>query len=150
MIRMEPALQLSPLVRAKIKHAKIARLATVDAFNRPHVVPICFCFDGSAFFTAFDKKPKRVRPEELARARNVRANPCVALVIDHYDENWSRLWYVMVRGTAEFVPKSSTGERRQVIQQLKAKYPQYKGGILPEDAPILRITPKLVACWGDV
>jgi len=111
-------------------------------------VPVCFLYDGSVFYTAVDKKPKRLAPEELARVRHIRAMPQVALLIDEYYEEWRRLWFVLVRGTAELIPKSATRERARVIRQLRKKYRQYAAGMLPDDAPIIRITPKRIAFWG--
>jgi len=140
--------QTSSAIRTKLKQARVARLATSNAENRPHVVPVCFVYDGSAFYTAIDKKPKRSAPERLTRVRNIKLMPRVALLIDEYYEEWKRLWYVLVRGTAKLVPKSATRERAKVIRQLRKKYPQYAAGMLPDDAPIIRITPERIAFWG--
>jgi len=135
-------------IRSRLKEARVARLATLDAKNRPHVVPVCFLYDGSVFYTALDKKPKRLPPERLARVRHIRATPQVALLIDEYYEEWTRLWFVLVRGTAKLIPKSATRERARVIRQLRKKYAQYAAGMLADDAPIIRITPKRIALWG--
>jgi PPOX class probable F420-dependent enzyme len=110
------------------------------------MVPICFIYDGSFFYTAIDRKPKNVPPTQLARLKNIQTNPQVALLIDEYDEDWNRLWYVLVRGEAELV--SSSAERTRALAQLKAKYPQYRAGMLPDDAPVLRITPQRINIWG--
>jgi PPOX class probable F420-dependent enzyme len=111
-------------------------------------VPICFLYDGSVFYTAVDKKPKRLAPEKLARVRHISAMPHVAILIDEYYEEWTRLWLVLVRGTAKLIPKSATKERARVIRQLTQKYPQYAAGMLPDDAPIIRITPERITFWG--
>ncbi len=140
--------QVSSSIRSRLKKARVARFATLDAENRPHVVPVCFLYDGSVFYTALDKKPKRLPPERLARVRHIRATPQVALLIDEYYEEWTRLWFVLVRGTAKLIPKSATRERARVIRQLRKKYPQYAAGMLADDAPIIRITPKRIAFWG--
>ena len=121
-------------------------MATLDANREPHMVPICFSYDGSVFYTAIDRKPKRVAPTQLARMKNIRKNPQVALLIDEYDEDWSRLWYVLVRGEAELV--SAPAERKRALKQLRAKYPQYDSGMLADDAPILRISPQRITSWG--
>ena len=76
--------------------ARVARLATVSRDGRPHVVPICFVLDGDTLHTAVDEKPKRTR--SLQRLRNIEANPNVEVLIDGYDEDWSRLWWVRLRG----------------------------------------------------
>ncbi len=140
--------QLSSPIRTRLKEARVARFATLDAADRPHVVPVCFLYDGSVFYTAVDKKPKRLAPERLARVRHIRAMPQVALLIDEYYEEWTRLWFVLVRGTAKLIPKSATRERARVIRQLRKKYAQYAAGMLADDAPIIRITPKRIALWG--
>ena len=73
-------------------------MATADAEGAPHVVPVCYAFDGSSIYSALDLKPKRVSTHRLKRVRNIAANPRVALVIDDYSEEWSALRYVLVRG----------------------------------------------------
>jgi PPOX class probable F420-dependent enzyme len=112
------------------------------------MVPICFSYDGSVFYTAIDRKPKRVAPTQLARLKNIRMTPQVALLIDEYDEDWTRLWYVLVRGEAELV--SAAAERKRALAQLRAKYPQYRSGMLADDAPIVRITPQRITSWGKI
>lgn len=98
--------------------ARVARLATVDPQGRPHVVPIVFALEGDTLYTAVDDKPKRTR--DLQRLRNIEASPRVEVLIDHYDEDWSRLWWVRLRGTARIV------EDRHGMDLLRAKYPQYR------------------------
>jgi len=137
---------ISDGARAKAKAARVARLATLDANREPHMVPICFSYDGSVFYTAIDRKPKKVAPTQLARLKNIRMTPQVALLIDEYDEDWTRLWYVLVRGEAELV--SAPAERKRALAQLRAKYPQYRSGMLADDAPIVRITPQRITSWG--
>ncbi|HYT22357.1 MAG TPA: TIGR03668 family PPOX class F420-dependent oxidoreductase [Candidatus Polarisedimenticolia bacterium] len=140
--------QISSAIRTKLKEARVARFATLDAESTPHVVPVCFVYDGSVFYTAIDKKPKRSAPERLARVRNIKVMSRVALLVDEYYEEWTQLWYVLVRGTAKLIPKSATRERAKAIRQLRKKYPQYARGMLPDDAPIIRITPERIAFWG--
>jgi PPOX class probable F420-dependent enzyme len=133
-----------------LKRARVARLATLDAKSRPHIVPICFAYDGRYFYTAIDQKPKRVTAERLARLRNIRAVPRVALLIDEYAENWTRLWYILIRGKAKLIPNSAHKERATAIRKLKAKYRQYAQGMLADDAPIIRITPERTTSWGKI
>jgi len=90
---------LSDSERAFLADARVARLATADAAGRPHVVPVCHALDGDAVYVTIDAKPKGSRP--LKRIRNLRENPAAALVADRYDEDWSRLGWVMVQGRAE-------------------------------------------------
>ncbi|MBV8732556.1 MAG: TIGR03668 family PPOX class F420-dependent oxidoreductase [Acidobacteriia bacterium] len=142
--------QVSATVRRRLKQARVARLATLDVKGRPHIVPICFVYDGKLFYTAIDSKPKRVPAGRLARLQNIRAAPRVALLIDEYGEDWSRLWYVLIRGRATVIPRSAKEERARVIGKLRAKYPQYDRGMLAEDAPIIRITPERITSWGKI
>lgn len=135
-------------IRAKVEDARVARLATVDTRLRPHVVPVCFAYDGKFFYTAIDQKRKRVAPQRLTRLRNILAVPQVALLIDQYDEDWTQLWYILIRGKAKLLPMRGHKERAWALRKLKAKYQQYAGRMLPNDAPIIRITPDRTAFWG--
>jgi PPOX class probable F420-dependent enzyme len=137
-------------VQKILKTARVARFATLDNKNRPHIVPICFAYDGKLIYTAIDQKPKRVTPERLARVRNIRAVPRVALLIDYYDEDWTQLWYVLIRGKAKLIPKTAPEEHARAIRKLRAKYPQYSQGMLADDAPIIRITPERATFWGKI
>ena len=122
----------------------------MDAKSQPHIVPVCFAYDGRFFYTAVDQKPKRVPRERLARLQNIRAVPRVALLVDEYDEDWTRLWFILVRGTARLIPDSGQKERASALRKLRAKYPQYARGMLTDDAPIIRITPERTTSWGKI
>ena len=111
-------------------------------------MPICFAFDGSVFYTAIDRKPKRVQADQLARLKHITASPQVALLVDEYNDDWSRLWYVLVRGTAELI--SDLVERGHALELLRAKYQQYRSGMLADDPPIVRITPERINTWGKI
>lgn len=139
--------KISSTIQARVRAARVARFATLDAQGRPHVVPVCFFYDGSMFYTAIDRKPKRVAPENLARVRQIRARSQVALLIDEYSEEWTRLWWVLVRGTAKVMSEAPASARAKIIRELKKKYPQYASGMLSEDALIIRIIPKRVTSW---
>ena len=143
-------LKIPKEAKSKIEHARVARLATVDQKCRPHVVPICFAYAGGVFYTAVDRKTKRVPAKDLARVRNITACPSVALVVDQYREDWRRLWYVLVRGKARLLPPSARQERAKAIRQLRAKYAPYSAGMLADDALIIRITPDRIAIWGEL
>jgi PPOX class probable F420-dependent enzyme len=80
-----------------IRAARIAHLATADINRQPHVVPICFVFDGKEFFSPIDEKPKRAAPKKLKRVKNILENPQVSLVVDHYEEDWTQLAYMLIR-----------------------------------------------------
>jgi PPOX class probable F420-dependent enzyme len=139
---------ISAGIRARLEAARVARLATVGAKQSPHLVPICFACDGEVFYSAIDRKPKQVAPKRLARLKNIRKTPQVAILVDHYEEDWTRLWYVLVRGKAELV--SAPAERKRALRCLRAKYPQYSAAMLADDALILRITPRRIKSWGDI
>jgi PPOX class probable F420-dependent enzyme len=139
-------------IRAKVEKARVARLATLDAKGTPHLVPVCFVYDREedVFYSAVDHKPKRVVPEKLARLRNIRRAPNVALLIDKYGEDWTRLWYILVRGRAKLLPQTSREERSQAIRLLRVKYPQYSRKMLADDAPVIRITPQRIQARVDI
>lgn len=139
---------ISREIQRRLDVARIARLSTVGADGKPHVIPICFVWDGAFLYSAIDQKPKRVPPAQLARVKNIQQTPHVSLLVDHYDEDWTRLWYVLVRGESELVMGQS--ERRQAILRLRTKYPQYDARMLADDAPVLRITPVRVVAWGHI
>jgi PPOX class probable F420-dependent enzyme len=142
--------ELSRALRAKLRETRVARLATLDTKRGPHVIPFCFAYDGKVFYTPIDRKPKRVAPERLTRLQNIRKSPNVAILIDQYDEDWARLWYILIRGTAKIIPASARNERARAIRLLKAKYPQYAGGMLADDAMVIRITPQKITSWGQI
>jgi PPOX class probable F420-dependent enzyme len=140
--------EFSEAERAFVVAGRVARLATVDEAGQPHVVPVCFAFDGQRFYTALDAKPKRVSPDRLRRVRNILAHPQVALVIDRYDEDWTRLAYVQVHGRAGLIEDAS--QRTAAIALLRAKYPQYAAGWLVNDSPVIVIDPAVVVSWGGL
>ena len=104
----------------------VARLATVAPDGRPHLVPVVFARAGGRLWTPVDAKPKR--DGELARVRHLRREPRAALLLDAYDEDWQRLWWLRIDGRAEIVE----GAVPPVVAALRAKYPQY------ESLPVLR------------
>ena len=111
------------------------------------MVPVCYAYDGKAFYTPLDQKPKRKAGGELARVRNIQANPEVALLLDHYDEDWAKLWYILIRGRGEIL--SAGAERKKAVELLRKKYPQYASReLLPEEAAVIRIAPQRVVSWG--
>ena len=138
---------VDPRVRRFIESHRVARLATADAEGAPHVVPICYVYDGERIYSALDLKPKRVSDRQLKRVRNILANPRVSLVIDDYSEDWDRLAYVLVRGRARVV--EDVEESREAEDLLRAKYPQYSR-LLEQDCTILCLTPDRVVSWGAV
>jgi PPOX class probable F420-dependent enzyme len=139
-----PVTRLSPEIEAFVRHARVARLATVDARARPHVVPVFFVHMDSAVYSVLDEKPKRVPATELRRVRNLLANPNVQLLVDRYDEDWSRLAYVQLRGRAELL---YTGpEHAAALAALRDKYPQYATMSL-DGAPMIKLTVENAVYW---
>jgi PPOX class probable F420-dependent enzyme len=124
--------------------ARVGRLATADREGRPLVVPVCYVFDGAHLYSAVDAKPKRTR--ELRRLRNIGENPRVSLVVDEYDEDWTRLRYVIVEGHAEVLTDGADFSR--AVDLLVSKYPQYRALGLPRDrGAMVRVTPDRVLAW---
>jgi PPOX class probable F420-dependent enzyme len=94
---------LTPWERALLAQQRVAHLVTVNAAGEPAVVPVVYAFDSAHVITPLDGKPKRVGVMQLRRVRDIAANAQVALVIDHYDEAWSQLAWVQLRGTATLI-----------------------------------------------
>ena len=111
----------------------MARLATVDPDGRPHLVPIVFALDGNTLYSAVDRKPKR--SQTLRRIENARARPDVTILVDHYEDEWSRLWWIRVRGRARVLDDGE--ERERALGLLQEKYPQYRDE--PPDGPVLAV-----------
>ena len=131
---------------AFIDAQRVARLATADAEGNPHVIPVCYAFDGERFYTPLDEKPKRVTARQLRRVRNIETRPEVALVIDQYDDDWSRLGYVLVQGRAELLQPEHVLHGRALLL-LRERYPQYRTMALEKYA-VIAITPEHVVSWG--
>ena len=125
----------------RVAEARVARLATVDAEGRPHLVPICFALDGDTLYSAVDAKPKRT--SSLKRLENVRANPRVAVLVDHYENDWSQLWWVRLDGRARVVEDDL--ERMRALGLLQAKYEQYR--VEPPEGAVLAIAAERWRGW---
>jgi PPOX class probable F420-dependent enzyme len=123
---------------------RVARLGTADAAGRPLVVPVCFAFDGRHLYSAVDAKPKRTG--QLRRLRNIAENPRVSLLVDCYDEDWTRLAYVVVEGQAEVL--RGGGEFTRGIDLLLEKYAQYRTmGLDRASGALIKIKPDRVLAW---
>jgi len=125
------------IAEERLTLARVGRLATVTAEGRPHIVPVTFALAGGEIVTAVDAKPKRTT--RLARLENVRATGRASLLVDHYDEDWSRLWWVRVDGSAAVV------ESEPAIDALAAKYEQYREA--RPAGPVIAITPERWRSW---
>ena len=120
----------------------MARLATTDPDGRPHLVPIVFAIDGDTLYSAVDAKPKRSRT--LRRIENARQRPDVTILVDHYDDDWSRLWWIRLRGRARVLDGGDELER--ALHLLAEKYPQYRDE--PPGAPVLAVDVSEVREWS--
>lgn len=130
---------------ALIRSARTAHLATANKSGQPHVIPICFVFDGANFYSPIDEKPKRVTASKLKRLRNIRENPQVALVIDRYDENWAKLAYILITGRARLLASGS--KHRKAVNLLRRKYSQYRKMSI-DRLPMILIRPTRMTTWG--
>ncbi len=124
---------------------RVARLATADAAGRPHVVPVCYALADDSLYFTIDEKPKR--GISLRRLANIRQNPHVALVVDHYDEDWSRLGWVMVEGRADVLETGDEHDRAQ--SRLRDRYHQLQGMRI-EHLPVVAIRIQRAIGWGDL
>lgn len=136
---------------AWVREARVGRLATVDGRGRPSVVPFCFAVIGEEaprVVSVLDEKPKDVPDQELARVRNIRRNPNVAFVVDHYEEDWSQLAFVQVRGVATLMSPGDDSHH-EAITALRAKYPQYQVMAI-DRRPVILIENLRLNAWGTL
>jgi PPOX class probable F420-dependent enzyme len=132
--------------RAFLAAQRVARLATADAAGRPHVVPICYALVRDKVYFTIDEKPKK-KPARLKRLANLRANPRAALVVDRYDEDWSRLGWVMLRGAAEIIESGPEHDEAQAA--LRARYPQL-AAMRIEELPVVAVRVDHASSWGHL
>jgi PPOX class probable F420-dependent enzyme len=123
--------------------ARVARLATTTAGGQPHVVPVVFGLADGVIYTAVDGKPKS--GNKLRRLANIEANPRVSVLVDHYDEDWSQLWWVRADGCA--IIHSGGPEFHRGLAALRAKYRQYQSFSL--EGPVIAITVERWQSWPD-
>jgi PPOX class probable F420-dependent enzyme len=125
----------------RLASARVARLATTDPDGRPHLVPIVFALDGDRLYSAVDRKPKR--SQKLRRIENARVRPEVTILVDHYEEDWSRLWWIRLRGRARVLDDGE--ERDRALGLLREKYSQYRTE--PPDGPVLAVDVSETRVW---
>ena len=126
--------------------SRVGHLATADTGGVPHLVPVCFAVDGQSAYITVDEKPKRT-DIPLKRLRNITENPAVALTVDRWDEDWSRLAWVMLRGRAVILHVGDEHDRAQAL--LRERYPQYRAmDIAP--LPVIAIRIARVLAWGNL
>ena len=117
-----PDVQEADAMRERVRTARVARLATIDPDGRPHLVPIVFVLDGQSLYSAVDAKPKRSR--KLRRVANARERSAVTVLVDHYEDDWGRLWWVSLRGRGRVLDTGVEAER--ALRLLAEKYEQYR------------------------
>ncbi len=140
-------LLLNGEARRFVESMRVARLATADAGGAPHVVPVCYALIGDGFYVTIDEKPKRTGTRAMKRLRNLVENPNAAAVVDRYDEDWSLLAWVMLRGHGAILDHGAEHDRAQAA--LRERYPQYRAMRLgPLPVIVLRIA--RVNAWGAV
>jgi len=120
-------------MRERVASARVARLATTTPAGRPHLVPVCFALVGDTLYSAVDGKPKSTRA--LQRLANLRADPAAALLIDHYDEDWTAVWWVRADATGRVL--AAGAEQVRARAALGDKYEQYRRD--PPAGPVIAL-----------
>jgi PPOX class probable F420-dependent enzyme len=129
-----------------LAHRRVGHLATADARAIPHLVPVCFVVSEHAVYITIDQKPKGdVR--SLKRLRNIIENPVASFLADRWDEDWTHLGWVMLRGPGEILAEGAEHDRAQTL--LRSRYPQYRGMEL-DSLPVIAIRIERVTSWGDL
>ncbi|MBO9307561.1 TIGR03668 family PPOX class F420-dependent oxidoreductase [Thermomicrobium sp.] len=141
------AVTLPPLVRTFLEQQRVGHLATVSRGGEPHVVPVCYAVADDTIYTPIDEKPKQPG-RTLRRVRNIEETGRAALVVDRYDEDWTQLGWVLLRGRAELLAPGSP-EQARAVELLRQRYPQYRTMRLETQSMIaLRI--ERVSVWGKL
>ncbi|HZI72404.1 MAG TPA: pyridoxamine 5'-phosphate oxidase family protein [Nitrososphaeraceae archaeon] len=137
-----------------INKAKVARLATADLEYKPHLVPIVFVFDNdlNCYFIPIDEKTKRSGPENLKRVKNIQENPNVALLIDEYNEDWTKLYFIMIRGKGSILGGKNLEQNEMSLLKkahglLYDKYNQYQTTGIGKY--VIMVIPQKVTTWND-
>lgn len=130
---------------AYLAAARVAHMATVDESGMPTVSPICYFLHRDRLYTPIDEKPKRVPAAQLKRVRNLLAHPSMAVVVDTWSEDWSRLGWVMLRGVGSVLEPAS--DYPDILVGLRAKYRQYRNMDL-ETRPLIQMEIRSVRQWG--
>jgi len=129
-------------LRRRIRGSMVARLATVGPDGRPHIVPITFAMDDDTIYFAIDFKPKKTA--DLQRLRNIEANPSVSVLVDHYEDDWTKLWWVRADGSARIVIDGALFE--QGIALLTHRYTQYRSA--RPAGPVIAISIARMTGWS--
>ena len=134
-------------LRPRIEAARTAALATASADALPHLIPVVFALHENAAYIAIDQKPKTTT--RIRRLRNIEENPRAALLIDRYDDDWTQLWWILLRGPAAILhPETrNPAEAAEAIARLRNRYPQYAHHDL-ENRPLIRLTIHQATHWS--
>jgi PPOX class probable F420-dependent enzyme len=138
---------LSDGERRFLAHRRIAHLATADTRAAPHVVPVCFAISEGTLYITIDEKPKRQPGTALKRLRNIVENPAVAVVVDRYDEDWTLLGWVMLRGNAEILSDGTEHDDAQAL--LRARYRQLNAMQIAQHA-VIAVRIERTTSWGNL
>ena len=136
---------IAPLEKRFLDARRVGHLATANAKGVPHVVPVCYAVTDNAVYITIDEKPKQGDGSRMKRVRNIIENPAVALMVDRYNEDWSRLGWVMLRGVAEILLDGTEHALAQGL--LRERYPQYRVMRL-EKLPVIVIRVTRATSWG--
>jgi len=137
---------LSERQRRFLEACRVGHLATADRSLMPHLIPVCYAVLGTTLYITVDEKPKR-RDIPLKRVRNILDNPQAAFVVDRYDEDWSRLGWVMLRGSAEILERGPEHDRAQAL--IVARYPQLRQMQIAE-LPVIALRIARATDWGNL
>ena len=138
---------LSDQERRFLLKRRVGHLATADLSAIPHVVPVCFAISQDTLYMTIDEKPKRVGGPALKRVRNIERNPMVAVTVDRYDEDWTRLGWVMLRGRADILRAGTEHDHAQEL--LRSRYRQL-AAMQIADRPVIAIRLERVTSWGNL
>ena len=131
-------------MRSRVAAASVARLATIDADGRPHLVPCVVALRHDTLYTPVDAKPKRSR--RLRRLQNIERDPRVTVLVDEYQDDWSALWWVRIRGTARIIDADEEWQRAADV--LRAKYVQYRSVAATELRPVIAVDAEEWTGWS--
>lgn len=138
---------LSERERSFLATRRIGHLATADSRAFPHVVPVCFAISDGTLYITVDEKPKRAAGAPLKRVRNIEQNPSVAFVADRYENDWSLLGWVMLRGNAEILTGGTEHDEAQAL--LRSRYPQLNAMEIARLA-VIAVRIERVTSWGNL
>jgi PPOX class probable F420-dependent enzyme len=137
---------LSETQRRFVETRRVGHLATADASGAPFLTPVCFGLIGGTLYVTIDEKPKR-RDVPLKRVRNILENPNTAFIVDRYDEDWTRLGWVMLRGRADILDEGDEHDAAQAM--IVGRYPQLRAMTIA-DLPVIALRIARVASWGNI